>query len=360
MPAPDIVIGRNPRMQAIFEYLAVVGPGQGTVLVTGESGTGKEVVARMLHRHSGRRERPFVPVSCALFSDTLIESELFGHERGAFTGAVAARPGRFERAEGGTLFLDDIDDVPLSMQVKLLRALQNRTIERLGGSRAVPVDVRVVAGTKCDLLELVRAGRFREDLYYRLHVLTVDLPPLRDRRDDLPVLIDHFMRRFFQRRGMEVPPISSAVRQALLAYDWPGNVRELENMCERIAESCMCGHVRLGCLGASVLFPPDDEPPGGPHAGSGTMSEGAGPRSPGPDDERQRRTSTDSALPLDEHLRQVEAQRIAEALATTGGNKSRAAELLGIKRSTLGDRIARCGLKGTGLGLWETREQRIP
>ena len=338
MPAPEIVIGRNPRMQAIFEYLAVVGPGQGTVLVTGESGTGKEVVARLLHRHSGRREHPFVPVSCALFSDTLIESELFGHERGAFTGAVAARPGRFERAEGGTLFLDDIDDVPLSMQVKLLRALQNRTIERLGGSRAVPVDVRVVAGTKCDLLELVRAGRFREDLYYRLHVLTVDLPPLRDRRDDLPVLIDHFMRRFFQRRGMEVPPISSVVMQALLAYDWPGNVRELENMCERIAESCTCGHVRLGCLGASVLFPPDldvEAPAGGTTIGGGRATFDSA------------RTTTDSALPLDEHLRQVEAQRIAEALAATGGNKSRAAELLGIKRSTLGDRIVRCGLNGT-------------
>ena len=167
---PNIVIGPNPRMRAIFEYVALIGPGMGSVLVTGESGTGKEVVANALHEHSPRRHRPFVAVSCALFADTLIESELFGHERGAFTGAIAARPGRFERADGGTLFLDDIDDVPLGMQVKLLRALQNCTIERLGGTRSIPFDVRVVAGTKRDLQQMVAEGKFREDLYYRLNV----------------------------------------------------------------------------------------------------------------------------------------------------------------------------------------------
>jgi transcriptional regulator with GAF, ATPase, and Fis domain len=161
----SIVIGRNPRMQAIFDYLSRIGPGQGTVLVTGESGTGKEVIANTLHLHSSRRDKPFVAVSCALFSDSLIESELFGHERGAFTGAMGARAGRFERAEGGTLFLDDIDDVPIAMQVKLLRALQNRTIERLGGVRPIAVDVRVIAGTKRDLRQMVADGRFREDLF---------------------------------------------------------------------------------------------------------------------------------------------------------------------------------------------------
>jgi DNA-binding NtrC family response regulator len=340
----SVVVGRSARMRAIFDYIAAVGQGQSTVLVTGESGTGKEVIATTLHRYSPRRDKPFVAVSCALFSDTLIESELFGHERGAFTGAISARPGRFERAEGGTLFLDDIDDVPLSMQVKLLRALQNRTIERLGGLRPVPIDVRIVAGTKRDLRELVQAGAFREDLYYRLNVLTVDLPPLRERREDVPLLIDHFLTRFFGRRGLPVLPVSPGVMQTLLSYDWPGNVRELENMCERIAESCTCGQVRLGCLGASVLFPPDE--PQGPAHGSAAAGEtaraiqavaGVGAGSTSPIDR-----DADS-LSLDERLRRMEAQWIAEALAKTGGNKSRAAELLGVKRSTLGDRIQRCG-----------------
>ena len=323
--ADMVVLGPNPRMRAIFEYIERVGPGRGTVLVTGESGTGKEVVARAVHRCSPRRDRPFVAVSCALFTDSLIEAELFGHERGAFTGAIGARAGRFEMAEGGTLFLDDIDDVPLSMQVKLLRALQNRTVERLGGSRAIAVDVRVIAGTKRDLRQMVADGRFREDLYYRLHVLAVDLPPLRERREDLPLLIDHFLERFFARRGAERAPVSPAVMATLLAYDWPGNVRELENTIERIAESCVCGHVRLGCLGASLLFPPAVAPTA---------------RADDVD------TASAAGVPLDEYLRRVEARLISEALATSRGNKSRAARILGVKRSTLGDRIARCGAVG--------------
>jgi sigma-54 specific flagellar transcriptional regulator A len=340
-------------MRAIFEYIERVGPGRGTVLVTGESGTGKEVVARAVHRCSPRRDRPFVAVSCALFTDSLIEAELFGHERGAFTGATGARAGRFEMAEGGTLFLDDIDDVPLSMQVKLLRALQNRTVERLGGSRAIAVDVRVIAGTKRDLRQMVADGRFREDLYYRLHVLAVDLPPLRERREDLPLLIDHFLERFFARRGADRAPVSPAVMATLLAYDWPGNVRELENTCERIAESCVCGHVRLGCLGASLLFPPSIDAPS-PRATSALATSAADvpvgvvtPPAVAPtamaDDVD---TASAAGVPLDEYLRRVEARLISEALATSRGNKSRAARILGVKRSTLGDRIARCGAVG--------------
>jgi DNA-binding NtrC family response regulator len=334
---PDVVIGPNQRMRAIFEYVALIGPGMGSVLVTGESGTGKEVVANAIHAHSPRRQKPFVAVSCALFADTLIESELFGHERGAFTGAVAARPGRFERADGGTLFLDDIDDVPLSMQVKLLRALQNRTVERLGGSRSIPVDVRVVAGTKRDLQQMVADGTFREDLYYRLNVLSLTLPPLRERREDLPKLAEHFLRKFFARKHEPTPPISAGVMLALQEYDWPGNVRELENTCERIAESSTCGHVRVGCLGASVLFPSADELAALDAPAGDRETPRARSRTPG--------VQSYAAFPLDERLRRIEAEIIAAVLAETGGNKSKAARRLGIKRSTLGDRITRCGLR---------------
>ena len=339
----DVVIGENPRMRAIFEYVSQVAPGLGTVLVTGESGTGKEVVARTVHRRSRRSHKPFVAVSCAVFSDSLIESELFGHERGAFTGAISARPGRFERACGGTLFLDDIDDVPLAMQVKLLRALQNREIERLGGSRTIPVDVRVVAGTKRDLRQLVAEGRFREDLFYRLNVLTIDLPPLRERRDDLSLYLDYFLTRFCDRRGVPAPPLSPASLRVLAAYDWPGYVRELENLCERLAEACTCGRVRLGCLSASVLFP-DEEMPSAGLAPPPLIA----PASPGsaPSSERSFQVSAPDlrGRPLDDVMREIEAQVIAAALSECGGNRSSAARRLGIKRSTLGDRIQRCGL----------------
>src|SRR5438309_2249479 len=196
----SFVVGHSARMRAVFEFLRIIGNSDSTVLITGESGTGKEVTATLVHRNSCRRHRPFVAVSCALFSETLIEAELFGHERGAFTGAIKDRPGRFEMAEGGTIFLDDIDDVPLGMQVKLLRVLQNRTVERVGGTRTIPINVRVIAGTKRDLRQMVADGRFREDLFYRLNVLPVALPSLRERPEDIPVLMDHFLDRYFRRR----------------------------------------------------------------------------------------------------------------------------------------------------------------
>ena len=331
----SIVIGPNARMRAIFDYLALIGPGIGSVLIAGESGTGKEVVATALHLHSPRRTKPFVAVSCALFADTLIESELFGHERGAFTGAIAARPGRFERAQGGTLFLDDIDDVPMGMQVKLLRAIQNRTVERLGGTQSIPIDVRIVAGTKRDLRQMVAEGTFREDLYYRLNVLSIVLPPLRERRDDLPALTEHFLDRFFRRRGLEAPPLSEGVTLALQAYHWPGNVRELENTCERIAESCTCGHVRVGCLGASILFGDLDAAPDSATTATSTASS---PRSP------TRQAYLPPGVTLDQRLRELELEIVKAALQAANGNKSRAAAALGIKRSTLGDRIARLNL----------------
>jgi transcriptional regulator with GAF, ATPase, and Fis domain len=325
----SLVVGQSARMRAVFEFLGVIETSDSTVLITGESGTGKEVTAALIHQNSRRRARPFVAVSCALFSETLIESELFGHERGAFTGAIKDRPGRFELAEGGTIFLDDIDDVPLSMQVKLLRVLQNRTVERLGGTRTVPVHVRVIAGTKRDLKQLVADGKFREDLYYRLAVLPVTLPPLRERPEDVPVLMEHFLKRYFRRRNEDVPAISDAVKDAFMRYSWPGNVRELENACERIAQTCTCGTVRVGCMSAGILFRASALP-------AKIVPSVASPIESTP--------SRTAPVSLDDRLRELEASLITWALKASHGNKSKAADLLQVKRSTLGDRINRCGL----------------
>jgi DNA-binding NtrC family response regulator len=321
----NVVVGRSPRMRAIFDFVRVIADSDSSVLITGETGTGKEVIANLIHHSSPRRHKPFVAVSCALFSENLIESELFGHERGAYTGAIRDRIGRFEQAEGGTIFLDDIDDVPLSMQVKLLRVIQNRVIERLGGTRPVAVNVRILTGAKRDLKQMVAEGKFREDLYYRLNVLPVVLPPLRERREDIPALVEHFLMRHFRADGESVPPVAPAVMHAFIRYPWPGNVRELENACERISQVCTCGTVRVGCLGASVLFHP-------------------GVAAPPPSAEPAPAVAEPAAVSLDDRLREFESNLISWALRASGGNKSKAAELLMIKRSTLGDRINRCGL----------------
>jgi len=250
---------------------------------------------------------------------------LFGHERGAFTGAVNDRPGRFEMASGGTIFLDDVDDVPLAVQVKLVRVVQERAVERVGGTRAIPVDVRVIAGSKRSLRRMVADGTFREDLFYRLNVLPIGLPPLRERREDIPVLTDHFMARFSKRSG-HAPALSDTVRHLLQQHSWPGNVRELENLCERLAQTCTCDRIRCACMPASILFqsisdhsPLPAEMPDPPHAAS-----------------------------LDDRLKDVETNLIVWALKSSCGNKSKAAELLQIKRSTLGDRIRRLGLDSQG------------
>jgi transcriptional regulator with PAS, ATPase and Fis domain len=318
----NIVVGRSARMRAVFDFVRVIADSDSSVLVTGETGTGKELIANLIHNSSSRRHKPFVPVSCAILSETLIESELFGHERGAFTGAIKDRPGRFELAHGGTIFLDDIDDVPLTMQVKLLRVLQSRTVERLGGTRPVPVDVRVITGSKRDLRQMLADGKFREDLFYRLNVIPIVLPPLRERREDIPVLVDHFVKRFFRYRGEEPRLISPAVLQAFSRYPWPGNVRELENACERIAQTCTCDTVRIGCVPSTVLFhryADEHEPIVETHVHPSSVS-------------------------LDDRLREVETNLISWALKVSNGNKSKAAELLQIKRSTLGDRIKKLDL----------------
>jgi len=309
-------------MRAVFDFVRVIADSDSSVLVTGETGTGKEMIANLIHQSSSRRHKPFVPVSCAILSETLIESELFGHERGAFTGAIKDRPGRFELAQGGTIFLDDIDDVPMSMQVKLLRVLQNRTVERLGGTRPIPIDVRVITGSKRSLKEIVAEGKFRDDLFYRLNVIPINLPPLRERREDVPILMDHFIKRYFRQRNDEARQIAPAVQQAFMRYPWPGNVRELENACERIAQTCTCDTVRVGCIPVSVLFhkyAEDQEPIVETH-------------------------DHPSAISLDDRLREVESNLISWALKVSSGNKSKAAELLNIKRSTLGDRIKKLGL----------------
>jgi transcriptional regulator with GAF, ATPase, and Fis domain len=333
----SVVIGPSARMRAVFELVRVYGNSDSTVVITGESGTGKEVTATMIHESSRRRHRPFVPVSCALFAETLVESELFGHERGAFTSAIKDRAGRFELAEGGTIFLDDVDDVPLSMQVKLLRVLQNRTIERLGGTRTIPVNVRVLAGTKRDLSQLVAEGTFREDLYFRLNVLPVVLPPLRERPEDIPRLTGHFLTRYFRRRGESVPGVSPEVADAFNRYSWPGNVRELENACERIAQTCTCETVRLGCVSPTILF-------------QATQFAAVTAPAPAGADES-------TAVFLDERVRELERSLIGWALMASNGNKSRAAALLHIKRSTLADRLVRCGL---GVATPSTKPGAVP
>jgi DNA-binding NtrC family response regulator len=312
----SVVIGQSSRMRDVFDFVKVIADGDSSVLITGESGTGKELVANLIHHSSSRRSKPFVPVSCAILSETLIESELFGHERGAFTNAIKDRPGRFELAEGGTLFLDDIDDVPLSMQVKLLRVLQTRTVERVGTVRAIPIDVRVLTGSKRDLRKLVAAGSFRQDLFYRLNVIPIHLPPLRERAEDVPPLAEHFLARFFGEKHQPPKRLSPAMLEAFKRYSWPGNVRELENVCERIAQTCICDMVVAGCVPAGILLQGTTQP------GHPEVAEGS----------------------LDQRLQQVEAQMIQAALKAAQGNKSRAADLLKIKRSTLGDRIKKLGL----------------
>jgi two-component system response regulator AtoC len=229
------LVGSSPAMQEVFRVVQQVAEADASVLLRGETGTGKELVARALHRRSARRDRPFVAVNCTAVPRELMESEFFGHEKGAFTGAVARRQGRFQQADGGTLFLDEVGDLDLSVQAKLLRVLQEREITRVGAERTEQVDVRVVAATNRDLEELVKEGRFRDDLYYRLNVIPLRLPPLRERPGDVPALVDHFVRSFAERLGRPVPMPPPEVLAAATRYPWPGNVRELRNLCERAA-----------------------------------------------------------------------------------------------------------------------------
>ncbi len=229
----DGIVGSSPALRAVLDEVRIVAPTGSTVLIAGETGTGKELIARAVHVHSGRRNRPFVKVNCAAIPAELLESELFGHERGAFTGAVAQRIGRFEAADGGTLFLDEIGDMPLHLQTKLLRVLQEQEFERVGGSRTIKVDVRIVAATNRDLKGMVQENKFRADLYYRLAVFPLSVPPLRERREDIPLLTRYFVQKQAQRMGRNIERIPAHAMESLMNYDWPGNLRELQNVIER-------------------------------------------------------------------------------------------------------------------------------
>jgi two-component system response regulator AtoC len=320
--APDEIVGRHADMQRLYRLVGQVARTTTTVLITGESGTGKELIARAIHRQSPRSDKPFVPVSPGTLPESLVESELFGHEKGAFTGAYQRKQGRFELAHGGTLFLDEISSVKHDVQVKLLRALQEREIERVGGTRSIKVDVRIVAATNVDLKRLVATGAFREDLYYRLNVVPIAVPPLRDRLEDVPLLVDHFIRHYAHAFNKRIPGLSPEALAALSAYHWPGNVRELENVIER---SIVLGGDDGPVIGVEDL--PLDLTVG-PHRGRGRAEE---------------------MLPLNEASDAFERQIVMRVLASVAGNQSEAARILGIHRNSLKLKLARWKrTKGTG------------
>ena len=309
------LIGRSDRMVELFRQIEKVAATPSSVLILGESGTGKEVVARAIHRRSGRRDGPFVKVNCGALAEGVLESELFGHERGAFTGAVRQRRGRFELADGGTILLDEIGEITPALQVKLLRVLQERSFERVGGEETLQVDVRVLAATHHDLRAGVGEGRFREDLYYRLFVIPLEVPPLRARRGDIPLLAEHFLTRLCLEMGRPPAALSADALGLLKVYDWPGNVRELENVLERALVLCEGGEIT-----------PADLPfraPAGSHAGLILPEE---------------------IVPLREAVEELERALITRALAEAGGVKAEAARLLDLKESALYYKLEKYGL----------------
>jgi len=316
------IIGQSKRMQDVFAAVSSVAASRATVLLRGESGTGKEMIARAIHQGGPRAERPFVAVNCAALPETLLESELFGHRRGAFTGAVDERKGRFEEAGGGTIFLDEIGDIPLPTQVKLLRVLQERKFERLGENRSVSVDVRIIAATNADLEKMVADGTFREDLYYRLNVIPIFLPPLRDRREDILPLTEHFLERFNREHGKGVA-FSREALDLLLEYRWTGNVRELENLVERAVVMAKAAVVQAQDLPRAIRVPPT--PPA-----TGSHGQPPAPQAPSP---AARDFYPPAAAPdghsRADYLREMEREELCRALEGTGWVIARAARALG-------------------------------
>jgi len=297
------IVGQSPALRRVLDVATQAAPSSATVLILGESGTGKELIARYIHSKSGRANGPFVPVNCAAIPESILEAELFGHERGAFTGAIAKREGRFARARGGTLFLDEIGELSPAVQVKILRVLQEGEYEPVGG-HTVKADARIVAATNRDLVTEVEAGRFREDLYYRLNVIAVTAPPLRARREDIPLLVDHFLGVYCTKNGRARLTVPSEVLRKLMDYSWPGNVRELENVIERAAVLCRAEVLSLSDLPDAVAS--------------------ATPRPP-----------SELTFAIGTPLSEVEQRMIRDTLSHTGGDKSLAAQLLGISTRTI-------------------------
>ena len=328
------IIGQSTSLADVFRVLLKVAPTDSTVLVTGESGTGKELLVRALHNHSARAAKPFVPINCGAIPKELLESELFGHEKGAFTHAIRSRPGRFEMADSGTIFLDEIGEMDLSLQVKILRVLQEKEIERVGGAGMKKVDVRIVAATNRDLEHEVGLGRFREDLYYRLNVIPLHLPPLRERNGDVLLLAEHFLERFCKRKDRPSLGLNPDVRKILLAYNWPGNVRELENFMERLSILVDGNQVLPVDLPTKILDAVGD---------IAALPEPAPRRAPAqPPQGFVWPTLADleiHAMSLKEFLDTMEDRLIEEALSRSDGVKNQAAELLGIKRTTLIEKL---------------------
>jgi transcriptional regulator with GAF, ATPase, and Fis domain len=305
------MVGNSDRMREVHKFIARVGPMDSTVLVHGESGTGKELVARAIHRNSPRSAKPFVAINCAALPESLLESELFGYEKGAFTGAAAQKKGKFEIAEGGTLFLDEIAELAPLLQAKLLRVLQERELERLGGTRPIPVNVRLVAATNKDLAQATKAGVFRADLYYRLNVVSVTTPPLRERREDIPLLADHFLGKFSAKAGRHIQGFSPEARSRLRGHDWPGNVRELQNAVERAV-----------VLGASELIMPEDLPE--------PVLERSGPS---------------GSARYHEAVAEAKRRIIIKAIQESGGNYTHAAKALGVQPTYLHRLLHNLGIK---------------
>jgi len=297
------IVGNSEVMRRVLDLVNQVARSEATVLILGESGTGKEVIARALHAASDRARKPFIKVNCASIPETLLEAELFGYERGAFTGAVKRKPGRFELAEGGTLFLDEIGDVSLEMQVKLLRVLQEREYERLGGTETLKADLRILAATHQDLHQLIREGRFREDLYYRLAVIPIEIPPLRERREDIPLLAAHFVQRLSEKNKNATPTVHPEVLDRLNSYDWPGNVRELENVLERAVVLCK----------DRMIVPQDLPAHIAPRRFEGNVLK----------------------VPMGTPMREIQEKVIDQTLAITSGNKEKAAKILGVAARTI-------------------------
>lgn len=318
------IIGVSRSMDKMYEIIERVSDSDSTVLILGESGTGKELVARTIHFNSPRKDGPFIPINCGAIPEGLLESELFGHEKGAFTGAVATRLGRFELANGGTIFLDEVGEMPPALQVKLLRVLQGREFERVGGTKTIKVDIRILAATNQDLEEALKSGKFREDLYYRLNVVQIHIPPLRERRDDIPLLLDHFVAFFNERKKKNIQGFCSDAMKLLMEYRWPGNVREIENLIERLAILKGSGTIEIQDLPEKIS--------------TVCPITASGPHSRFPDE----------GVDLTMEINEFENRLILSAMEKANGVKSRAAHLLRLNRTTLVEKMKKKGLTDPG------------